>query len=128
MNKLQTLDQRRAAHAWATIEKLRDSKQKLGPEAKRLPMRILSSGLGPALQFLKVRARRTKQEEKPEMRVLDAVSAWLAEARPPLGERDLILRIVTGDASFLQYATDESLAYLEWLIRFAEAEGILKED
>lgn len=128
MSSLKTLDQRRAAHAWKQLELLKQDRLRFGPEAKKLPMRILSSGLGPALQFMKVRARRNDGGAKPEMRVLEALSSWLAEVRRPEATPDLIQRVVHGDAAFLQYATDESLAYLEWLIRFAEAEGLLKDD
>ncbi len=40
----------------------------------------------------------------------------------------LIERIVAGNATFLQFATDEVLAYLQWLTRFAEAEFGADED
>ena len=32
--------------------------------------------------------------------------------------------IIHGDSDFLRRATDEALAYLAWLNRFAEAEGL----
>ena len=40
--------------------------------------------------------------------------------RPEAGA--LIERIVKGDGVFLQVTTDEVLAYMQWLTRFAEAE------
>ena len=40
---------------------------------------------------------------------------------------DLLERIVKGNSDFLRRATDEVLAYLVWLKRFAEAEGLTDE-
>ena len=41
--------------------------------------------------------------------------------------RDLLEQIVNGDSNFLRRATDETLAYLQWLNRFAEAEGLTED-
>ena len=47
----------------------------------------------------------------------------------PVAEGDpeatrLVVRIIRGDADFQRYATSECLAYLQWLVRFADAEGL----
>lgn len=58
-----TLDQRRAQHAWQAVQNAKaktgsHSKQepkKFGGQAKKLPVRIMTSGLGQALGFLKAK-------------------------------------------------------------------------
>ncbi len=56
-----TLDQRRARHAWDAVARVRNnSRQSSGKsyarEAKRLPVRVLTAGLGHALAFLNAKA------------------------------------------------------------------------
>ena len=58
-----TLDQHRAKHAWEAVQraKRRDGlhqdqdPKKFGGQAKKLPVRIMASGLGQALAFLKAK-------------------------------------------------------------------------
>ena len=37
-------------------------------------------------------------------------------------DRRLLIRVIKGDSDFLRYATAECLAYLQWLVRFTDAE------
>jgi CRISPR-associated protein Cmr5 len=120
-----TLDQRRAAHAWKTVaeaKKLPEGlKKSFAAEAKKLPARILSAGLAGSLAFL------TAKEPK----LLTArLSDWILKERKLDGaaEQDLLARIVKGDSLYLRRATDEALAYLQWLVRLAEAEGLANDD
>lgn len=127
-----TLEQRRALHAWERVAAVKRAKgpradtqaQEYGREAKRLPVRILTSGLGHALAFLEARHRAV-----PLLRDLDD---WVLTQRrlpgAPDGVRRLTEAIVKGDSDLLQLATDEALAYLQWLARFAEAEIRIRED
>ncbi len=117
---LPTLDQRRASHAWGVVQRAKQSQdpKKFGGQAKKLPTRIMTAGLGHALAFLKAKGYAPG--------LLDALTDWMAE-RIPLrqGESaDLLERIINGDSDFLRWATDEVLAYLVWLNRFADAEGL----
>lgn len=133
-----TLDQRRARHAWDAVARIRnDSKARpsassYAREAKRLPVRILTAGLGHALAFLDAKAGR---DESANTALLRDVADWVLNKREKTGssaERPksnaLIEKIVTSDAAFLQIATDEVLAYLQWLTRFAEAEFGANDD
>lgn len=144
-----TLDQRRANHAWAAIQKVlelyppkilegkkvpHEQAKKYGGQAKKLPTRIMAAGLGQALAFL------VAKDYAPDLLV--ALSDWVLEKRgkfddksgPPTAQlkpayKDALLQsIVKGNASSLRWATDEVLAYLQWLNRFAEAEGLTKEE
>lgn len=128
-NQAQTLDQRRACHAWEAVQRAKQKHdphqkqdpKKFGGQAKKLPTRIMTAGLGQALAFLKAK------DYAPGL--LAEISDWVNHRIPPRPNepKDLLERIVKGDADFLRRATDEVLAYLLWLNRFAEAEG-LKED
>lgn len=124
-----TLDQRRAKHAWDAVQHAlkrsghhqgQDSK-KFGGEARRLPMRIMMSGLGQALAFLEAK------KEVPGL--LAELSDWVLANRGfgTGAGRDLLQAVIETDSDFLRRATDETLAYLQWLRRFADAEGLTDE-
>lgn len=134
-----TLDQRRARHAWDAVARIgndpkaRSSASSYAREAKRLPVRILTAGLGHALAFLCAKAGSGK--ESANTALLRDIADWVLDKREKTGssaERPksnaLIEKIVTSDAAFLQIATDEVLAYLQWLTRFAEAEFGANDD
>ncbi len=124
-----TLDQRRARHAWEAVERargLRDAAD-YAREAKRLPVRIKTSGLGQALAF--VNAKAGKGEKGARVVLLENLGDWLLARRglaavPEGGiRRDSVMAmILDGDAGLLRRATEEALLYLQWLTRFCEAE------
>jgi CRISPR-associated protein Cmr5 len=149
-----TLDQRRAGHAWEAVQKaLKLEKEKdrkdYGREAKKLPMRIHAAGLGHALAFLyakgkvklpdssaaegtaeKAREEKSEDKEKAGFRQLIVdVTGWVILGRGlPAGVPGCLMQSITkGDALFLRRATEETLSYLLWLVRFAEAEGLTKD-
>ena len=117
-----TLEQARALAAWNFNQSLRQSPKREDTKrlAKQLPVRIMSAGLGHALAF-------TKQKGGDEL--LADISAWVAQRLKPTASSagkskpDIIERIIHGDADFLRRATDEILAYLIWINRFAEADN-----
>lgn len=120
---MKTLDQRRAHHAWETVTSA--AKYQDSDDFKRavmsLPAQIVGSGLGPALSFLLAK-RKT-------VHLLQALSDWVLDKYPnpdstrPAPEADALLQqFKQADTVFLRRATSETLAYLQWLKRFAEAE------
>ena len=131
-----TLDQRRARHAWDAVARVRNHPRQSSSyarEAKRLPVRILTAGLGHALAFLNAKAGAGG--ESANVLLLRDIADWVLDKRgnpDSSAERPepcaLIEKIVARDAAFLQFATDEVLAYLQWLTRFAEAEFGADED
>jgi CRISPR-associated protein Cmr5 len=134
-----TLEQRRADHAWkaagaiadrkaagAGADKSEEAKRKFGGQARKLPTRIIASGLGQALAYLKAKGYA------PDL--LAALGDWVLDkrdnpdskaARPK--DDALLLAVIGGNADFLRRATDEVLAYLLWLNRFVEALGLAKD-
>jgi CRISPR-associated protein Cmr5 len=125
-----TLDQKRARHAWDAVLRAesqagvheKQSPKKFGGQAKKLPVRIIASGLGQSLAFLKAK------DYAPGLVV--ELNAWVAQRMPTRGNEpsDLLERVIKGDSDFLRRATDEVLAYLSWLNRFAEAKGLTEGD
>lgn len=132
-----TLDQRRAKHAWEAVRSLarpaHDGTLAYGgfarghaSEAGKLPMRIMTAGLGQSLSLLLAKAR----DKKPSLqRLHDHLTDWVINKRPLAASRpeSLLESIIHGDSTFLRRATDETLAYLQWLNRFAEAEGLTEQ-
>jgi CRISPR-associated protein Cmr5 len=97
--KEQTLDQKRAEHAFQLVLELKrasmiDSKKVV--EAKAIA---------------------------PELRA--GLADWIERCgvvgSAPADKR-LLIRVIQGDSDFLRYATAECLAYLQWLVRFTDAE------
>lgn len=116
-----TLGQQRALHAYAAVQEIMKDRSKAKEyqrEAHKLPVRALTAGLGQSLAFLHAKAK----DKKPALKhLLDDLGGWVL-GRLDGGGGSLIQAIVEGDAVFLRRATDETLAYLEWLNRFLEAE------
>lgn len=125
-----TLDQRRAKHAWNAVALFasKNEAEEYCREAKKLPTRIIAAGLGQALAFLLSKAK----DKKPKLKQLhEDLTDWVIRKRPLSSARhkdSLMQSILDGDAEFLRRATDEVLAYLQWLNRFAEAKGYMGDD
>lgn len=126
-----TIDQRRAEHAWATVNMALEldeaSKKKFGSQVKKLPARIVTSGLGQALAFLKAKGYAPLLLRRLGDWVLDKRAR--PESRNPEPEDKALLdKIVREDSDFLRRATEEVLAYMLWVNRFAEAAGLAKDE
>jgi CRISPR-associated protein Cmr5 len=130
----QTLDQRRAKHAWNAVlsfakpkgdgtREYGDDAKEYAREARKLPTRIATAGLGQALAFILAKAK----DKKPNLKRLhEHLTQWVIQERPlPASKPNSLMEsILEGNSEFLRRATDEALAYLLWLNRFAEAEGL----
>ena len=135
----QTIEQRRSLHAWKRItsmarlehgqRKYPDDAKEYADEAKRLPTRILTAGLGASLAFVLARAQAKSDKPKRHLvRLIDDLTHWLRERPIPMTHPESLTEsIMHGSADFLRRATDETLAYLTWLNRFADAEGLRKD-
>jgi CRISPR-associated protein Cmr5 len=149
---IRTLSQRRAAHAWQVIRAVADERnkkgepafiregnateagKKLGGNMKKLPTRIISAGLGQALAFLRAKGEAPLLEH--------ALAVWLRDERTKRSDvsyaypgdrpahetaKKLLDELVNQwSPSDLRRHTAEALAYLPWLIRFAEAKGLME--
>jgi len=126
----QTLQQKRAAHAWACVEKVpAEIQKKYGSLVRSLPALIQSDGLGQTLAFLLAKDGKSKNKGNTEhIEAYRNISNWISSKDSGLnikyeqGETLLewLLKQPTAD---YRRATVEVLAYLSWLKRFAEAKG-----
>jgi len=150
MNDLVLPDQRRARAAWHAIQQLRDDSQQYGLTAqqyaracRQLPQRILTAGIGPALVFLDAKTQkrpilgqlhRNLTDWVIHDRLRQTVPELVARLRTQAGSQltdqsRLLAWVIHGNAELLRLATDETLQFVVWLKRFAEAEGLgLLED
>jgi CRISPR type III-B/RAMP module-associated protein Cmr5 len=125
----QTMDQKRAKHAWEMIARAlalenKEDRKSFGKEAKRLGPRIMAAGLGHAIAFL--------QKKQADSLLHQGISSWIA-IQNWSGEssgnsnQDITKMIIEKDSDFLRLATDETMSLLAWVVRFAVAEGLLDE-
>jgi CRISPR-associated protein Cmr5 len=116
----QTMEQKRARAAWDDVKavKKENFKGEYQSLVQSAPADVLTNGLGQTLAFLKAKG---KGEHKA---LSEHLSRWVC---PQMGwvQGDDLLQKLTEPASgsdIYRRATVETLAYLVWLKRFAEAE------
>lgn len=122
----QTLEQQRAQQAWKDIESVRggsdEFKKKYGSLARKVPMLVLTNGLGQTLAFLRAKGKDDQQNEHNVL--FRHLSEWtmgqVASNAAP--NQNLLDWVRASDSTAYRRATTEALAYLVWLKRFAEAE------
>jgi CRISPR-associated protein Cmr5 len=121
----QTPDQIRAKHAWDAVDAVKSTKDAkvYGGAARKLPVRIMASGLGQALAFLAAKGKTPA--------LLKDLSEWVlvkrVDADPKLPQNrnpNLLQAIINGNSDTLREYTNETLAYLQWLNRFCEANNL----
>ena len=131
MKVVQTLEQRRAHHAWECVQKAKTSSSAndYSREAKKLPIRIMTAGLGHAVAFSDAKCGAGQL-------VANDVACWvleLLEQAPEIRSNDekllqksaskeLLKNIIENDSDWLRRSTEEAISYLKWLSRFAESE------
>jgi CRISPR-associated protein Cmr5 len=122
MSRQQTLEQKRAAAAWASVTapNKKAYSDKYGQLAKSGPASIQANGLGQTLAFWRAKGKHKSNDEHEAL--YQDVSAWVRE-QLHVKQPDL-LDWIMNHASTDQYrqATAEAIAFLGWLKRFAEAE------
>lgn len=122
-----TLAQERAEEAWKAVEEVKkqaqreksqeDYKKRCAALARRLPALIRSNGLGQTLAFLK------SKDGEEHTWIANSLSKWVKSQLGIDSSKDLLGWIVNeADQRSYRYATQEALAYLLWLKRFAESE------
>lgn len=116
----QTLQQRRAAHAHAKvtgIERAAFAKE-YGSEVRRLPAMIQTDGLGAALAFLLAKGKDQHKE------VYHHIEEWLRQPEQFGFTGDLLEWVLKQPTPVYRQIASETLAYVGWLKRFAEAKDL----
>jgi CRISPR-associated protein Cmr5 len=129
MNARRALEQERAADAWNQVNQVKEKgySKEYGSLARSASANIMANGLGQTLAFWRAkgldRGRPANNGENAHWQILSHVSDWV---KKQLGfeHDDGLLGWIVEDAKTDQYrqATTETIAYLSWLKRFAEAE------
>ena len=98
---------------------------------KKIPALILSNGLGQALAFVKAKSEKGNAYDLIYKQLTEYMkSEYTTRIQMPhdneLQDNELIDWIISCDSSTYKYITQEILALLNWLKRFAE--GLIKEE
>jgi len=126
-SRQRSLEQERAKRAWDCVKEAKGRGQNTakdyGTQARDLPARLQTNGLGQTLAFLKSKGYENgRPKSHGHVLLLEHVSAWVME-QVGAGDQDL-LEWVINSASSEEYrrVMAEAMALAEWLKRFAESE------
>lgn len=120
----QELDRNRAMYAWESIQSVKSKKfpDKYGSLARKMPTLIQVNGLAQTLAYLKAKGKENDPKKEHFVQAFDHLSGWICNNRLKSGTGDLLARVLVMDSQTYRFVTNEALAFLQWLKRFAEAE------
>lgn len=115
-----SIDQRRAAYAWAAVHQPGNGIDKFTNLAKAAPALVMSNGLMQTLAFFHSKGEAHHKALK------DHIIGWLMGADGPLkgGPADFesaMGRLLKADGPTYLRATEETFALLRWIRQFAAA-------
>jgi CRISPR-associated protein Cmr5 len=124
MSSQRTIDQERAAAAWEAIKTVdgepEDLKKKYASWVRSAPADVMTNGLGQTLAFMLAKGGPNKDKAPALLyrHISDRVTGWMGWSG-----QDLLQKLIERESKSDVYrrATTETLAYLVWLKRFAEA-------
>jgi CRISPR-associated protein Cmr5 len=116
-----TLDRVRFALAKIEAVGKKDWAHKYGDLVRGLPLLVLRCGLGQALAF-----HLAHKDRSESAAIVRHLTQWLSQrgvysTKSPDDSWALIKAITQGNAMSYRRAQEETLALLEWLVKFAEA-------
>ena len=127
------LEKGRAEFAYRCVEKaieIFSSNPKKLKEYKsytrKIPTMILSNGLGQTLAFVKAKSENGNAYDLIYKQLIEYMkSEHTARIKMPHEKNELLEWVISCDSSIYRYITQEILAFLSWLKRFAE--GLIEE-
>jgi len=119
----QTIEQERAKKAWEFVNEVNKNpddkiKKEYRSYALKTPILILTNGLGQTLAFIK---SKIKDKENAESIFYRNLQEWLNTKIQWDNSRELVENVISIGSEQYRLATMESLAFLNWLKRFADA-------
>jgi len=88
---------------------------------KKIPTMILSNGLGQTLAFIKAKSEKGNAYDLIYQQLTEYMkSDHTARIKMPQEKNDLVEWVISCNSSTYRYITQEILAFLNWLKRFAE--------
>lgn len=130
MSQQQSLEQKRAKAAWAKVEQMRTKSyaKEYGQLAKSAPAAIQTNGLGQTLAFLRAKGSKDGRPkdggDNAHWKLQEHISEWVLGYLSQTHTNGLLGWVMAENTSTDEYrrATAETMAFLSWLKRFAEAE------
>ena len=130
MSLVKNIEHKRAKEAWGCIDYVNsEGKDKFKKEYRsvvmKAPTMIIINGLGQTLAFLKSKGKNDKS--KPEEKLYRDIENWLNKRVQWTANVELIEKVISLPNDKFRYATAETLSFLSWMRRFADA-VLPKED
>lgn len=132
MSLVENIEHERAKEAWNCVncvnsQKEDEFKKEYRSIVMKLPTMIITNGLGQTLAFLKSKGKGEKN--KPEEKLYRDIENWLNKRVhwTVTGKLELIEKIIALPSDKFRYVTAETLSFLSWMRRFADA-VLPKED
>jgi len=136
MSLIENIEHERAKEAWSCVDYVNaEERDKFKKEYRSVVMKsptmIITNGLGQTLAFLKSKGKN--DENKPEEKLYRDIEAWLDKrvqwtVRGELMEKVISLpndklmeKVISLPNDKFRYATAETLYFLSWMKRFADA-------
>jgi len=123
-----TREQQRAQHALQSVTKVQTKPKKYRDEfksyAESLPANIVMNGLGQACAMLLAQARGKSADQDAYRLLYDHLQDWILgrdNAAVYPNDQDLVKAVINHGQGEYVRAQFESLAYLNWLKKFAQA-------
>ncbi len=116
-------EQQRAKKAWELVSAIPagDKMDKYASLAKTAPVMILTNGLGQTLAFVISKSKKGNEYSA----IFEHLDTWLSEnvawSGSISGKGKLMERIINDNSQIYRIATEEALAFLGWIKRFAGA-------
>ncbi|MBC7319182.1 type III-B CRISPR module-associated protein Cmr5 [bacterium] len=93
---------------------------------RRLPTMILTNGLGQALAFVVAKSENGNAYKLIYKQLTNYMkSKYITKIQMPQDEKEFLKWVISCDSQTYRYITQEILAFLNWLKRFAE--GMIEE-
>jgi CRISPR-associated protein Cmr5 len=126
---MQTIQQRRAADALMHVNEVKGKSfaDRFKVYVQGMPAMIHMSGLGQTAAFYKSKSNGSDDSDKAYGEVYEIISKWLTgagvvyQSSGSQAGADLLEQITQESMQKYRLAEAETLAYLEWLKKFAEA-------
>lgn len=131
MGQIENIEHKRANDAWNCINNVNSKesdkfKREYRSIVMKTPTLIITNGLGQTIAFLKSKGKGDKNN--PEEKLYQDIEDWLNKRIEWTTTGGLIEKIIALPSYKFRYATSETLSYLSWLKRFADAVLPKEED
>lgn len=124
MSLMENIEHERAKEAWSCIDYVNsEENDKFKKEYRSIVMKsptmIITNGLGQTLAFLKSKGKNDRN--KPEEKLYRDIESWLNNRVQWTAKGELMEKVISLPNDKFRYATAETLSFLSWMKRFADA-------